>query len=282
MSVHSVSKRFSLSWSKLLLAVMMIVCLLPLVWTVIASLGITPNANIYPPRWNGHLTLENYLEIAIKDPNFVSALLRSMALSGLTTLLTVTTAFLAAYAIGRWNFRGRPLLLQSLLILASLPVISYLIPLRSTLLQLQLYDTFVGIALSETALYTSLATYLLYGYLSRISADLEEAARLDGATIPQVLRRVVLPVIAPGLAATAIIVFVLSWNQLLIPLFLGGRVKTLPSDLLDFFTFERDMEWTVAAAALIVSLLPLGILVALAHRTLEQFQFGGAYRAEEG
>ena len=78
--------------------------------------------------------------------------------------------------------------------------------------------------------------------------------------------------IAPAVAATAIIVFVLDWNMLLVPLVLAGvEIRTLPVAMVDFFTFERELDWPTAAAALIISLLPLTILVAFGHRLLDQF-----------
>src|SRR5207244_4192045 len=97
-------------------------------------------------------------------------------------------------------------------------------------------------------------------------------AMLEGASLWQVLAWVVLPQARPGLAATGLVLFVLSWNQFLVPLVLTtSRVKTIPVAMSDFFTFERELEWPTAAAALIVSLLPLAVLVTAAHRTLERF-----------
>jgi len=262
------------------LGIVIVVCLLPFVWTVLASLEIRPDNTNSPPSWLLHPTLDRFLEVGVAEPQFVSELATSAGLSTATTLLTTTVAFLAAYSLARSHFPQRNLLVQSFLILASLPVISYLIPLRNTLDALHLYDTFIGTTLTETALYAPLAAYVLYGYLSQVSTELEESARLDGATPIYILRRVTLPITVPGVAATAIIVFVLSWNQLLMPLVLTTHVRTIPVAMIDFFTFERDLEWPTAAAALLASLLPIGIVVAAAHRWLEQFSFHAVQRTE--
>jgi ABC-type glycerol-3-phosphate transport system permease component len=259
-------------WDNVFLVTLLLFCLVPLIWTVLASLGIWPNNNILPPRWIVAPTLDNYLEVGVTDPAFFPAVLTSLALSVLTMLLTIVAAFLAVYALAHASFRGRKLLIQSLLVLASLPVISYVVPLQNTLRTIRLFDTFPGLVLSEAALFAPLAAYILYGYLGQVSLEIEDAARLDGAGVWQILRWVTLPVIAPGMAATAIIIVVLSWNQLLVPLILTGRVKTVPTKMIDFFAFERELEWPVAAAALVTSMLPIGIFVALAHRLLEQFQ----------
>jgi multiple sugar transport system permease protein len=274
------SFRSKLSWGNGFLALLLCFCIVPLMWTLLASAGILPNNNIFPPVWTTTPTFSHYIEVGVTDPSFLPSVLTSLAVSASTTLLTITVSFLAVYALAHSRFRGHDLLVQSFLILASLPVISYVIPLQNTLRILHLYDTFAGLLLSETALFAPLAAYVLYGYFSQTSGDIEDAARLDGAGVYQTLRWIILPMTASSMAATAIIVFVLSWNQLLLPLILTGRVKTIPTHMMDFFTFERELEWPVAAAALIVSLLPIGVFVVLAHRLLEQFHLTVLHSAE--
>jgi multiple sugar transport system permease protein len=83
----------------------------------------------------------------------------------------------------------------------------------------------------------------------------------------------VFPLVAPSVAATAIVLFVIDWNMLLVPLVLtSGEIKTIPVGMSDFFTFERELDWPTAAAALVVSLAPLALLVAMFHRLLERFR----------
>jgi len=84
---------------------------------------------------------------------------------------------------------------------------------------------------------------------------------------------VVFPLVVPSVAATAIVLFVIDWNMLLVPLVLtSGEVKTIPVGMSDFFTFERELDWPTAAAALVVSLAPLALLVGVFHRLLERFR----------
>jgi ABC-type glycerol-3-phosphate transport system permease component len=254
----------------------LLVFLLPVVWTLLASFGITPNNVVSPPVWTGQLSLRYYAEIGVADPGFLGKVLMSFSLAAVSTLLTITIAYLGAYSLLRSRVKRRALLVQGFLVLASLPVIAYIIPLIDIMRYLRLDDTFVGVTLALTAVYTPLATYVLYGYLTHISLELEEAAHLDGATVLQTLWSVLLPVTVPGLAATAIIIFVLDWNQFLVPSLLGGQsIQTVPAAMSDFYTFEREVEWSTAAAALIVSLLPLVLFTTLAHRFLEQFSLGG-------
>ncbi|MFL5801282.1 MAG: carbohydrate ABC transporter permease [Roseiflexaceae bacterium] len=256
-----------------------LIVLLPLLWTLLASFGVTPDNATSPPQWTLPPSLANYAEVGVAEPTYVQELLTSLLLSVLATFLTSAVAFLAAYGLARSRFAGRRLLIQSFLILASVPVMAYVIPLNDTMQRLYLADTFAGVALAGTAVYTPLAVYILYGYLVQSGRDVEEAAHLDGATSAQLLSWIVLPIVAPGVIATACIVFVLNWNLFLIPLVLTlSRIKTIPVAMSDFFTFERELEWPTAAAALIVSLLPLVLFVAMAHRALERFSLGPTQR----
>ncbi len=268
---HIKQRRHPVSRRGVFLAIVVAVCVLPLLWTILASIQIWPVEVTTPPQWVVEPSLDQYLEVGIAHPQFIDELLTSALLAACTTLLATGLAFFAAYAIARSHFRGRTLLVQSFLILASLPVISFLIPLSNILDTLRLSNTFTGIMLAETALFAPLAVYVLFGYFSDVSIELEEAARLDGATLLQTLRTIVLPVCMSGIAATAIITFVLSWNQMLIPLIVAAPLQTIPTAMIDFFTFERELEWPSAAAALIVSLIPIALIVAAAHRLLEGF-----------
>ncbi len=268
-------RRWRMGARILLLIVAVLVFILPLAWTVLASFNIWPDNMASSPTWTWRPSVENYAEIGVAEPGFSRTLMTSTSLSAVAALLTITVAFLAAYSLVRSHFRGKAILVQSFLILASLPIMAYVIPLKDTMRYLRLHDTFIGVALAETAAYAPLAVYVLYGYLLQVSPELEEAAHLEGATLLQMLWRVALPIALPGVAATAIIVFVLDWNLLLAPLVLTvSHVRTIPVAMSDFFTFERELEWPTAAAALVVSLLPLIAFAAIAHRVLEQFSLG--------
>ncbi len=258
-----------------LLALAGLVFILPLLWTFLASWGITPDDTSSPPTWSWPPAVENYLQIGVAEPGFLSELATGTSVAVAATALTILVSFLAAYSLARSRLRYTGTGIQVFLVLASLPAMAYVIPLSDVVRRLGLYDTFIGIALANTAIFAPLAVYVLFGYLRPIPTDLEESARLDGAGFLQILGRVVAPAAGPGIAATAIILFVLNWNTLLVPLVLTeNHVRTIPVAMSDFFTFERDLEWPVAAAVLITSLLPLVALVTLAHRVLERFQLG--------
>lgn len=246
--------------------------IVPLLWTVLASFEIKPNSAAWPPGWTFPPSTGSYVEVMSQVPGFPRVFAVSIFLATTAACLTIGTAFLAAYSLARWPFRVRRLVVQSFLVLASLPAMAYVIPLSDVTRHLNLRDTFVGVALASAAVYAPLAVYILYGYMEQIPRSLEEVARMEGAPLVQVLWRIVLPAAAPGLAATAVLVFVLDWNLFLVPTAITlDHVRTIPVALSDFYTYERELEWSNAAAAITLSLLPVAALVVLAHRILEKF-----------
>jgi len=149
---------------------------------------------------------------------------------------------------------------------------AYVIPLSDLMRRAQLVDSFVGVVLTDSAVTAPLAIYVLHGAVSQLSSECEEAAWLDGAGLFRVISQIVVPLAAPSIVATAIIVFVLDWNLLLVPLVLtAGEIKTIPLAMSDFFTFERELEWPTAAAALMISLVPVAVLATVFHGVLDRF-----------
>lgn len=263
------------TWGRrLLITAVLLSIILPLIWTVLASLKVQVNNAVTPPVWSLPPTLDSYIEIRSEQTYFWQELATSVLLSGTVALLTVTVSFLAAYALARTRFRWRELAVQSCLILASLPIISVVFPLGDLLRTLRLHDTFLGAALAESALLAPLAVYVLHGFAAHLPPELEEAAYIEGASLPRRLIGVVLPTLSGGVIATMVIVFALSWNQFFLPLLVTStRIRVIPVMMRDFFALERDFDWTVAAAVLIVSLLPVSLLAAAAHRAIERFGF---------
>ncbi len=254
--------------------------LLPLTWTALASFGLLPDNSTRPPSWEGSITLDHFREIGVAEPTFWQELATSTAAAACAAALTILCSFLAAYGLVRSRFVGEDLLTQSFLVLASLPAMAYVIPLSDLMRRAHLVDTFAGVVLTEAAVTAPLAVYVLHGALRQLSPEWEEAAVIDGAGLFRVLGEVVFPMAAPSLAATAIVLFVLDWNLLLVPLVLtSGEIKTVPVAMMDFFTFERELDWPTAAAALVVSLVPVAILVGVFHRVLERFSLDASLGA---
>jgi ABC-type glycerol-3-phosphate transport system permease component len=259
-----------------LISAAIVVVLLPLLWTALAAIGVEPNNSTSPPSWVVAPSLDHLAEVSVVERAFWQELATSVGVSAGAALLATALSFLAAYGIARSASPALRRLSPALLVLASLPVMAYVLPLSDVLRRTGLLDTLAGLTLAEAAATAPLAVYVFAAHLVATPREIEEAARLEGASLSTLLRSIVLPAAAPIVAATAIVLFVLDWNMLLIPLVLTGiEVRTLPVILTDFFTLEREVDWPTAAAALTISLVPLLILVGLLHRVLERFSLAG-------
>lgn len=270
--------RPTLGWTRAtFLAAALVVVLVPIAWTLLAALGIQPDNATSPPSWIVRPTLEHLAGVSQVEPAFWQELATSVGLSAVAALLAAAIAFPAAYGLARSERRFGRRLTPVLLVLASLPVMAYILPVSDLLRRVGLLDTLPGVTFVEAAATAPLAVYVFYAYLVSAAPDLEEAARLEGVGLSRLLLSVVLPTATPIVSATLIVLFVLDWNQLLIPLVVTGiKVRTLPVVLTDFFTLERELDWPTAAAALMISLGPVVALVGFFHRLLERFTLAEA------
>ena len=263
--------------SLVLLAVALAVFLIPLAWTVLAAFGVVPDNSARPPSWSGTFSFEHYADVGVAEPSFWQELATSTAAAAAAALITIAVSYPAAYALARSRASVQRGLAPAFVVLASLPAMAYVIPLSDLMQRTHLIDTLAGLVLSEAAVTSPLAVYVLQSAIRQLPPEWEEAAVLDGAGLWRTLVQVALPLVAPAVAATGIVVFVIDWNLLLVPLVLtSGEIKTVPVAMSDFFTFERELEWPAAAAALVVSLAPIAVLVALFHRALQRFSLGNA------
>lgn len=244
--------------------------LVPLAWTLLAAFGIVPDSSTRPPSWSGSFALDHFIDVGAAEPAFWEELSTSTVSAVMATVITIAVSFPAAYALAR--SRTATGLAPLFVVLAVLPAMAYVIPLSDLMRRVHLIDTLAGIVLSEAAVAAPLAVYVLHSAVRQLSPEWEEAAVLDGAGLWRTLFGVVLPMITPSVVATAVVVFVLDWNLLLVPLVLtAGEIKTVPVAMSDFFTFERELDWPSAAAALVISLAPVAVLVAVFHRVLQRF-----------
>jgi ABC-type glycerol-3-phosphate transport system permease component len=263
----------------IVLSAVLVVFLLPLFWTALASFGLVPNNSTRPPSWAGVFTLDNFGEVGVAERTFWQELAASTISAACAAVLTTFVSCLAAYGLARSPLQAERPLAQVFLVLASLPVMAYVLPLGDLMRHLGLSDSLLGLILAEAAVTAPLAVYVLHGAMRQLSPEWEEAAWLDGAGLGRILGSIVWPLVTPSVVATAIVLFVLDWNALLVPLVITGvNVKTIPVGMIDFFTFERELEWPVAAAALFVSLVPVALLVGVFHRFVARFtaDFGQA------
>jgi len=156
------------------------------------------------------------------------------------------------------------------------PAMTYVIPFFAVLTALHLIDTRTGLIIAYQAMGVPMAIWLMVPFFRQVPASLEEAARIDGASPFQVFQRISLPLVASGLVSTAILVFVLNWNEFMLALTLTNRVAvTSPVGITQFFAYE-GIQWGDASAAGILTLLPIALFGVLVRRYLVQGMVAGA------
>lgn len=187
--------------------------LVPVLWIV--SLSFKPLNAINDGRFiPAEFTWSNYRQIFHQAP-FVSALRNSIGIALIATGLSVVIGTLAAYAITRLSFPGKKLLVGATLLIAMFPPISLITPLFDIERTIGLVDTWPGLILPYITFSLPLAIYTLSAFFREIPWELEKAAQMDGATPFQAFRSVIIPLAAPGVLTTAILVFIFCWNDFL-------------------------------------------------------------------
>ena len=211
-----------------------------------------------------HPTLVHYRAVAEKSV-MPRALGNSLGVASLTTLLALLLGVPAAYAIARLPLPGKSLLLLIVIASTAFPQIATVSPLYLLLRTLGLRDTWTALVLANTSFALPLLIWLLAGFIREIPIELEEAAFLDGAGRPTVLRLVILPLIAPGVASAALLTFLAAWNEFLFAYtFTATEASRTVPVALALFPGVFEIPWgDIAAASILASLPPVITVIAL-------------------
>lgn len=248
------------------LVLLMIFAMLPMVWMLITSLKTQFAALQYPPQWlPENPTLDQYRRLL--DPgsdigkDFLRYLLNSIWVSIATTVIGVVVAVPAAYAFSRFRFPGRQGLFYSVLLRNMFPAVIFLMPLFIMMRRFHLINTHASLILTYLTFGLPLSIWLLKGFYDNIPVQLEQAARIDGASRFQAFFRIVMPLSSPGIIATAIYSFIGAWNEYVYALtFLNSKdLLTLPVGLQRFFT-EYATNWPGLMAASFIMSVPVVVL----------------------
>jgi multiple sugar transport system permease protein len=253
--------------------------LLPVAWIISLSLKRPADLNdrrFFPATVN----FDNYRAI-FADAQFPAALWNSIGIALIATLLSVTIAMFAAYAIVRLEFPGKGAVLGGALAIAMFPPVSIIGPLFNLWRYLGLFDTWVGLILPYMTFTLPLAIWTLSAFFREIPWDLDKAARVDGATPFQTFRHIIAPLAAPGVFTSAILVFIFAWNDFLFATALTSTnaARTVPA-VIAFFTGSSQFEQptgSIAAASVVVT-VPIIIVVLLFQRRIVSGLTAGAVK----
>ncbi len=211
----------------------------------------------------------------IGQSQFAGQLLNSLIIAGVSTVVSVVFAVLAAYAFSRFNIPGKDDLLFFILSQRMLPAVVVTVPIFLMYKQLGLYDTHFGMILLYTSFNLSFAVWLLKGFIDEIPPEYEEAALVDGYTRLQAFRKIVLPQAITGIAATTVFSFIFSWNEYAFALILTtDRARTAPPSI-PLILGSGGIEWSTIAAGSLAFLIPVVIVTfALRKHLLRGVTFG--------
>jgi multiple sugar transport system permease protein len=253
--------------------------LFPVLW--ILSLSLKPTSTVKDGKLiPSQITFDNYKAIFAGNI-FTSALVNSIGIGLITTVIAVIVGGMAAYAIARLAFPGKQALVGVALLIAMFPQISLVTPIFNIERRIGLFDTWPGLIIPYITFALPLAIYTMSAFFKEIPWDLEKAAKMDGATPSQAFRRVIAPLAAPGIVTAAILVFIFAWNDLLLALSLTAtqRAITAPVAIANFTGSSQFEEPTgsIAAGAMVIT-VPIVIFVLVFQRRIVAGLTSGAVK----
>lgn len=251
---------------------MLVFTVVPMAWMLLTSLKTGFAAMQFPPQWwPAEPTLVNYQKLL--DPqnsvgqDFLRYLWNSLYVSTATTIAALFVAVPAAYAFSRFRFPGRTFLFFAVLLRNMFPAVIFLVPLFILMRMLGLVNTHASLILTYLTFGLPLAIWLLKGFYDNIPIQLEQAARIDGATRFQAFFFIVMPLSTPGIIATAIYSFIGAWNEYIYAYTFLSRneMMTLPVGIQRFFS-ENTTDWPGLMAASFIMSVPVVVLFLVLQR----------------
>ncbi|GAA2805816.1 carbohydrate ABC transporter permease [Saccharopolyspora taberi] len=247
------------------IAVIVLYCLAPFYWMVATAFRRPSDQfdNFPVPRvWS----VENFLAVFAPGTGFGRALLNSLFVAGCTTLLTLVIGISAAYALARLEFRGRAVVVALIIACSMFPGISLVVPLLELFTDLRWINTYQSMITPSLSFALPLAVWNLTAFFRQMPVELEHAAMVDGCTPAQAFRKVILPLAAPGVFTTAILTFIMAWNEFIIALSMVNKkeMQTVTVAISKFTGaqgFEQPFGTQMAAGVVVTVPLVIAVLV---------------------
>lgn len=259
-----------------LIGIITLVAVFPILWIIASSLKPTEALFTTPPQiLPNQITLEHYAAVFSTDL-FLMWFLNSLVVATVTTILSVVLAVLAGFGWGKYEFMGSRSTSLFVIMCRTFPVVVIIVPLFQLLRQIGLINTRPGLILAYFVYTLPLTAWMLKGFFENIPDNVIRAARIDGLSEIQIFYEIALPLVKPGIAATAIFSFVIMWQELLYALtFMQSKgMKTLPVVLYEQMNLYT-IEWGYLMALSVVFVLPVTILFLLTQKYFIRGIVGG-------
>ncbi len=258
-----------------------LIVLLPIYWMVRSSISNQTDLHKIPLDYAPAPTLQNFKTLVDQVP-FYDYTRNSILFAGQTMLLTLVVSFLAAYAFARIQVRGSGILLWILVLSMALPDIGTIVPLYRILSKFHLLDTIPGLTLVLGSTLTPFTVWVLVSFIKQVPYEIEEAAKIDGASLPVILWRIVLPVTTPGLVTMGLINFINAWNNLLYPLSFSvtPASKTLSVSITEVYAGYSPWgkPWELIMAVGVTMVIPVVVLILFSQKSIVRGLTGGAIK----
>ena len=266
-------------FQKLVVNVLLLVCfaflLFPVFWVTTMAFKSHDDILTWPPKFIFKPTLENFQNIttAVRtarvgavSTDFLKGFSNSLIVSSAALLLSLLTGIPAAYALGRFRFKGRDDIAFTFLSFRFAPELLVIIPIYLIFQQIGLYDTYIGLIWVYQLITMPMVIWILMSYFEDVSVELEQASRVDGFSLFHTFRRIILPLAKPGIAAASLLAFIYAWNNFIFALILGSaKVQPVTVSALKFITAEKLRYGDIAAACLLAA-IPILVLAIYAQR----------------
>lgn len=260
-------------------AAVMLWCLLPFFWMVVVAFRDAAHT-FDPTPWPSHVTLDNFVAAlsAGSGNDFLAAIRNSLVVSGATTLLAVLLGVTVSYALARLRFRGKGLVTGIVLAASMFPGVALVTPLFQLFRDLGWIGGYQALIVPNISFALPLTIYTLTSFLQELPWELEEAARLDGATRRQAFTKVVLPLAAPAVFTTAILAFIASWNEYLLASQLSNQASEPVTVAIARFAGDNPFVQpyaTIMAAGTIVTVPLVAMVLVFQRRIVSGLTAGG-------
>ncbi len=266
-----------ISWRKiaeeggtyLLLSIVLIIMMAPILWLILTSIRpfveIASTRLILVPR---RLVLENYLAV-FRDYEMSAYLKNTLIVCGGVIVTNLVIGPPAAYAMSRYQFRGERVVFFGLVFMRMIPLVAVILPLFIIFSTLRMLNSYNALIVAHTAFKLPVTIWLLRAFIADLPRELDDSARVDGASPLGVIVRIIIPLIKPGLAATAVLAFLATWNDLLVTLVLSNTIDTEMVALgLTKFVLEYGVAWGPLTAAGVLMFIPTVVFIFFAEKYL--------------
>lgn len=279
MSKYKTKRRLLLIGRILILAFFLFIVCLPIYWMLITSLKTTADINTLDIQyWPANPTFQNY-ENVLQQSNFIYYLKNSVVVSVVTGIIVLFVAITGGYGLSRYKYRGKGVTMLGFLVTQMIPMTLILVPMFLIFHSVNLGDTLTSLIILYVVINVPFCVITMQGFFANIPIAVEEAAAIDGCSKFQVITKIVLPIMLPGIIAVFVFAFIGAWNDLLGGvMFINSELnKTLPVGL-SSYVGQFSINWGEMCAGGMLALIPSALLFVMVQKYIVEGMTSGAVK----